>query len=97
MKDILGRNGWNIIIDGNQTVLFTNKDTTEYKITCSLDSRMHDLYIIKRTETLFGAAEFLGIQIDNNEKVELVKVPERRIELYGASFTTGNFILFSID
>lgn len=91
IKDNSGRNAWNVIIDGIQTILFTNTATTEYKITCSLDAKMHELLIMKRTETILGSAEFLGIQIDDEAKIEPIMKPERRIEFYGDSFTAGNF------
>jgi hypothetical protein len=90
INDIGGRNGWNAIVDGRQTVLFTRQGLHQYPISCALGAGWHDLWLFKRTEQILGTAEFHGIVINDDASVSSPgPKPTRRIEYYGDSFTAG--------
>lgn len=94
-----GANGFNdqldVSIDGAAPTLVKTKDAVEsYPIASGLSDGEHDVVITKRTETLVGTIQFLGI--DATEGRPLVPTPapsSRWIEFVGDSITCGYGVL----
>lgn len=94
-----GANGFNdqldVSIDGAAPTLVKTKDDVEsYPIASGLSDGEHDVVVTKRTETIVGSFQFLGI--DSTEGRPLVPTPapsSRWIEFVGDSITCGYGVL----
>ncbi|MDN4501434.1 SGNH/GDSL hydrolase family protein [Alteromonadaceae bacterium BrNp21-10] len=93
LDDELGKNFFNVIIDGNDVypyVIEANKGQQTYWISDTLVDGPHSVEIYKRTEGEEGATTFKGLLLSENGKLlEKPKRPQRRIEIYGDSITSG--------
>lgn len=93
LDDQLGKNYFNIIIDGETQhpyVLEAKQGEQTYVISTVLKPGNHSVEIYKRTEGEEGATAFKGLVLDADAK--LLAPPARlirRIEIYGDSITTG--------
>ena len=88
LKD--GKNDYNIFVDGRLHKIIRTTSDTIYVLANGLQNRVHTLLITKRTEALFGTAEFEGFILDGGK--ELVKPDRnnrRKIEFVGDSYFTG--------
>lgn len=93
LNDDEGKNYFNVIVDGNDTVPFViqaKKGVNDYWITESLVDGEHTVEVYKRTEGEEGGTYFLGIDIDDDgQLLALAPKPDRRIEIFGDSITSG--------
>jgi hypothetical protein len=93
LDDSAGKNFFNVIIDGKDThpfVLQTKQGEHSYLISNSLTEGPHNLEIYKRTEGAEGASQFKGLQLANKASLlTLPQRPERRMEIYGDSISSG--------
>lgn len=93
LDDSTGKNFFNVIIDGKDShpfVLQAKQGEHNYLISSSLTEGPHSLEIYKRTEGAEGASQFKGLLLD--DKAGLLappKRPERRMEIYGDSISSG--------
>lgn len=93
LDDSEGKNYFNVIIDGNDQyphVLKAKQGSHVYPVAYYLKQGEHTVEIYKRTEGHEGATKFLGLALDDNEK--LLKPParpSRRIAFFGDSITSG--------
>jgi hypothetical protein len=93
LDDEFGKNYFNIFIDGETAhpyVLEAKKGEHTYIISKALKSGNHSLEIYKRTEGEEGATAFKGLVLDDHAKLlPPPKRPQRRIEIFGDSITSG--------
>ena len=93
LDDQLGKNYFNIIIDGQDTypyVLEAKQGEQTYEITRALTPGKHSLEIYKRTEGEEGATSFKGLILDDDAKLLAPPArPKHRMEIYGDSISTG--------
>ncbi|HEX3774774.1 MAG TPA: SGNH/GDSL hydrolase family protein, partial [Polyangiaceae bacterium] len=78
-----------VIIDGQQSVVPSIGGTNKYTLGSGLSNGPHDLLIYKRTEAFFGDMAFGGFDIDPSAYLAGDPVPTRRIELIGDSISAG--------
>ncbi len=93
LDDQFGKNYFNIFIDGETQhpyVLEAKQGEQTYVISTALKAGNHTLEIYKRTEGEEGATAFKGVLLDKDAKLLVPPTrPNRRIEIYGDSITTG--------
>lgn len=91
LNDELGKNHYNVIIDGQDAdpfVLATKKGTQSYVIATNLSVGVHDLLLFRRSEGHTGITFFQGLETDGRF-LDAPPAPSRRIEFYGDSITCG--------
>ena len=93
LDDQLGSNYYNGFIDGNYDkpiLIRCKKGFGKYVIASDLLPGNHSVLITKRTDGEEGFSNFIGIQLDDNEKLHSPpKRHERKIEFIGDSITSG--------
>lgn len=93
LNDQLGKNYFNIIVDGETQhpyVLEAKQGEQIYVVSTVLKPGNHTLEIYKRTEGEEGATTFNGLVLDADAKLLPPPArPTRRIEIYGDSISTG--------
>jgi hypothetical protein len=91
LKDELGDNHYNVIIDNkNITLLSPDSSKKYYQLATGLRPGRHSVEIFRRTEWSRGTTAFYGFRIDNKAKILPKAAPKkRRIEFYGNSITAG--------
>lgn len=93
LDDQLGKNYFNVIIDGNDFspyVLQAKKGNNTYVISKALGQSAHSVEIYKRTEGEEGSSQFKGLILDDKAKLLAPPArPSRRIEIFGDSITSG--------
>lgn len=93
LDDTLGKNYFNVIIDGNNDhpyVLEAKQGENTYLISKALPAGTHSVEIYKRTEGEEGGTQFKGLVLD--DKATLLgqpKRPQRRMEIFGDSISSG--------
>ena len=88
LKD--GNNDYNIFVDGRLHKIIRTTEDTIYVLANGLPDRVHTLLIQKRTEALFGIAEFEGLILDGGKSLsDPVERSRRKIEFVGDSYFTG--------
>jgi hypothetical protein len=92
LKDT-GNNYYNVFIDGQDDkpiVIKCTSDKEIYDVAKNLEDKAHDIVIFRRTETGEGPTQFLGFVLDSGKKLLApAPMPERKIEFYGDSITSG--------
>jgi hypothetical protein len=93
LNDARGANWFSVFIDGdleNPVVLQLQKGEHAYPVATGLADTSHTALIFKRTEGWEGATRFMGLELDDGATLEPPPPrPERRIEFYGDSITSG--------
>jgi hypothetical protein len=93
LDDQLGKNYFNIIVDGNDIhpyVLEAKQGQQTYVISTVLTPGNHSLEIYKRTEGEEGATGFKGLLLDEGAKLLPPPArPKHRMEIFGDSITSG--------
>jgi len=95
LKDEMGYNTYNVIIDGKVlNIIHPDATKKSYTLVSGLPPGKHSLELFKRTEWAMGKTWFYGLQIANNGKI-LPPPPtkKRKIEFYGNSITCGYAVL----
>lgn len=94
LDDSLGRNFYNLIVDGdeeNAKVISCEKGKKVYKGFDNLKNGKHHFLLFRRTEMTEGRTFFLGLEIEG--KAKLYKLPANKkrlkVEVYGNSITCG--------
>jgi hypothetical protein len=91
MNDNIGKNYYNLIIDGKllDPVLVTQGEKT-YIIAEGLENAIHEIEIFKRTEQEFGKTTFYGFVVDSDATVgQPLTERTKLIEFIGNSITCG--------
>lgn len=93
LDDQYGKNYFNVFIDqdwNNPTILKLDAGEKIYVIADSLTPGKHRLTLFKRTEGEEGATRFKGLLLDQGQHLTAPpERPNRRIEFYGDSITSG--------
>ena len=93
LDDELGKNYYSAFIDGDwkrPIVLGLHKGQHRYEVIDDLAAGDHTLTLVKRTEGEEGATRFLGLNFNEGAKLlPASKLPQRRLEIYGDSITSG--------
>ncbi len=85
-----GQNSYNVLIDGQQSVLQTLPGVNRYVLAEGLADGRHTFRMVKRTETFYGTPVFLGFELDADRDLAApAPAPDRRIEFIGDSITAG--------
>ncbi len=92
MKDELGENTYNVVVDG-QVVSLLHPDNTKkvYTLVSGLANGDHQLELFKRTEWAMGKTAFFGF-LPGRFKSRLLSPPahsKRKLEIFGNSITCG--------
>jgi hypothetical protein len=93
LDDVLGKNFFNVFIDGDlahPVIVEAAKGGKTYPVASGLAPGPHRFLITKRTEGEEGATAFLGLELADGGKL-LAPPPrkQRRIEFFGDSITSG--------
>lgn len=91
LKDELGDNYFNVIVDNDSVALF-RPDTTQkyYQLASNLSEGKHSIELFKRTEWNRGKTVFYGFEIEGKGKLLPKSVAKnKKIEFYGNSITAG--------
>lgn len=84
------KNEHQVIIDGKPVERLVTRATQErYVLAEGLAPGEHQLEVYRRTEALFGATQFLGLEILQGELLQNAPLPTRRIEIVGDSISCG--------
>jgi hypothetical protein len=93
LDDSRGDNYFNVIVDGDEAgalVLQAAKGRKTYVAASGLAPGRHSFLITKRTEGEEGATAFRGIELDDGARLlPPPPRPQRRIEFFGDSITSG--------
>ncbi len=91
IKDELGDNYYNIIVDGKLIkVLHLENSKKEYLLAEGLKSGKHTLELFKRTESRMGKTSFYQFLLPNNGVIlNPPKAQKRKIEVFGNSISCG--------
>jgi hypothetical protein len=93
LDDERGKNYFNIIIDKDDNtpfILRAKPGTNTYVISASLTKGAHSLEIYKRTEGEEGSSRFKGLVIEDDATLLPAPLkPQRRIEIFGDSISSG--------
>ncbi len=98
LDDFDGTNYYNAIIDNNDServIIDCMKGETSYLIAKGLESGVHKLQLLRRTDSTTPHTKFKGIEIDGDKQIvaPLKLQPSLKIEFYGNSITSGHGIL----
>ena len=90
LDDQLGKNFFNVFIDGKPVVIEAAKGSKTYPVASGLAPGAHRFLITKRTEGEEGGTFFGGLELADGGKL-LAPPPrkQRRIEFFGDSITSG--------
>lgn len=93
LDDQYGKNYFNVFIDDNwenPIIIKADKGKKTYLLANDLDNGPHSFTLTKRTEGQQGATRFYGVLLaDKGEMLPPPARPERRIEFFGDSITSG--------
>ncbi len=93
VKDQYGKNYFNAFIDGDlehPVVVDCEEGLGTYTLAEGLSRGQHSLLVTKRTEGEEGRTGFIGLVVDDDgELLPLPPVPQRKIEFFGDSITSG--------
>jgi hypothetical protein len=89
IKDDSLRNMFNVFVDGNLSVLRTDKPEGRYLLADSLKDGRHTLEINRRTEWHGGNTTFAGLYLDRGRKLYKPAGKSRLVEFIGDSYTCG--------
>jgi hypothetical protein len=93
LDDQRGDNFFNVFLDGDLTrpyIIQAVKGSKTYLVANGLKPGVHRFLITKRTEGEEGATVFQGLELDDNERLQAPPArPQRRIEFFGDSITSG--------
>lgn len=82
-----------IVDDGPPTLIDLTPGTATYTAASGLTDSVHKIRLFRRTETQEGEAAFRGFELDDGKSlVTPPKRPEKRIEYYGDSITSGHSV-----
>jgi len=90
LEDQLGKNFFNVFIDGKPVVIEAAQGIKTYPVASGLTPGAHSFLITKRTEGEEGGTFFGGLELADGGKL-LAPPPrkQRRIEFFGDSITSG--------
>jgi hypothetical protein len=93
LDDQNGKNYFNVFLDGDTAhpfIIQADKGSRTYLVASSLPAGKHGFLITKRTEGEEGATVFRGLELEDGGKLlQPPPRPQRRIEFYGDSITSG--------
>lgn len=90
LRDDKGMNYFNVMVGNTNYVIATEQGEKDYWISETLGEGPHTVEIYKRTEGEDGGTFFIGLIVDENEDLQpLPDKPNRRIEIFGDSITSG--------
>jgi hypothetical protein len=93
LDDQNGKNYFNVFLDGDTAhpfIIQAGEGSKTYAVASNLPAGKHGFLITKRTEGEEGATVFRGLELDDAGKLlQPPPRPERRIEFYGDSITSG--------
>lgn len=85
-----GHNYYTVYLDNKAARTIEVKSDTTVQIAAGLETQVHQVQIVKRTEGSQGMGSFKGILIsEKGEMIALKDIPTRRIEFIGNSITCG--------
>lgn len=93
LDDQLGKNYFNVFIDEqwhNPVVIACKQGKHSYEVSTTLTDQPHSFTLFKRTEGEEGRTKFLGVYLNDEEKLLTPPAkPRRKIEFFGDSITSG--------
>jgi len=82
-----------IIDDGEPSLINLTPGTATYTAASGLTNSVHKIRLFKRTETQEGEVSFMGFELEDGKSlVAPPPKPQRRIEYYGDSITSGHSV-----
>lgn len=82
-----------IIDDGAPSLINLTPGTATYTAASGLTNSVHKIRLFKRTETQEGEVDFKGFELEDGKSlVALPQRPQRRIEYFGDSITSGHSV-----
>lgn len=90
LDDQLGKNFFNVFVDGKLAIIEATQGSKSYAVFNGLPAGAHHFLITKRTEGEEGSTVFQGLELADGGKL-LPPPPrkQRRIEFFGDSITSG--------
>lgn len=90
-RDELGKNYYNVILDGKVKGIFHDESKEQITSTiCNLKPGKHSLELFKRSEWIMGKTWFYGFELSNDgEFLPAPPTQKRKMEFYGNSITCG--------
>lgn len=83
-----GGNVFEVVLDGNHTVLTLQSGMKKYMLGTGLAAGAHDLLLHRRTEASFSETTFNGFDVPSSAYLPAT-VPTRRLEVIGDSISAG--------
>ncbi|HYQ43615.1 MAG TPA: SGNH/GDSL hydrolase family protein [Polyangiaceae bacterium] len=83
-----GGNVFEVVLDGNHTVLTLESGMKKYMLGTGLSAGAHDLLLYRRTEASFSETTFNGFDVPSSAYLPAT-VPTRRLEVIGDSISAG--------
>lgn len=84
-----GNNFFEVVIDGQLTVLPLQSGTKKYVLGSNLSDAAHDVLLYRRTEAFFGETKFGGFDVDASAYLAGQPAPTKRLEVIGDSISAG--------
>jgi lysophospholipase L1-like esterase len=84
-----GENFFEVVLDGQLSVLQTQQGSLKYLLGSGLANGPHDLLLSRRTEAFFGETTFGGFDLDPSAYLQGDPQPTRRLEVIGDSISAG--------
>ena len=84
-----GSNVFQVVIDGQPSVLSLQQGTQKYVLGSNLSDAAHDVLLYRRSEALFGETTFNGFDVATSAYLPGQAAPTRRLELIGDSISAG--------
>ena len=84
-----GSNVFEVVIDGQHSVLSLQQGTQKYALGSNLSDGAHDVLLYRRSEAFFGETTFQGFDVADAAYLPGQAVPTRRLELIGDSISAG--------